>query len=191
MMFENRSIFSMLHFLRSYIIHFFINRELKTLNRTKQVVNLSHAKSIGIIYALESETIYHAVNALASQITKAGGEVKIIGFLPDKLIPNYYLARLKMDIFTKKDINLLGIPRKPFVEEFIQEEFDLLIDLSAIDYLSLNYIAGCSHANFKAGRYSDKMVSIFDFMIKKPEDMDQEKFLQTMITYLQTINTKQ
>jgi hypothetical protein len=190
-MFENGSNFSMLHFLRSYIIHFLINRELKTLNRSKQVVNLFNARSIGIIYALESETIYHAVNALVSQLTKAGAEVKIIGYIPAKVIPNYYLATLKMDILTKKDISLPGIPKKSFVEKFIQEEFDLLIDLSATGYLSLDYIAGCSHANFKAGRYREKMVNVFDFMIKKPEEMEQQKFFETMITYLRTINTNQ
>lgn len=190
LMFKNGKFFPMLHFLRSYFIHHLINRELTTLNRTKRVVNLSNAKSIGIIYALESETMYHAVNTLASQLTKAGIELKIIGFVPEKIIPNYYLPKLKMDIFTTRDINLLGIPKKPFIKDFITEEFDLLIDLSATDFLSLDYIAGCSHANFKAGRYREKMVSIFDFMIKKPEDMEQKVFLETMITYLQTINTK-
>ncbi len=189
--FKNGIFFPMFHFIRSYIIHFLINRELKTLHRSKQVVNLTNAKSIGIVYSLESETIYHAMNALALQLTKAGAEVKIIGFLSEKIIPNYYLPKLKMDIFTTRDINLLGIPKKPFIKDFINEEFDLLIDLSATDFLSLDYIAGCSHANFKAGRYSDKMVSIFDFMVKKPDDMDAEMFLETMITYLRTINTKQ
>lgn len=180
----------MLHFIRSYIIQFLINRELKTFSRTKKVVNLEQANSIGIIFALESEEEYHYINALVSRLIQSGKEVKIIGFLPGTVIPNYYLAKLKMDIFTKKDLNLLGISKKPFVDRFIREEFDLLIDLTTKEYLALDYIAGCSHANFKTGRYSEKMADVFDFLIKKPGEMENRKFIETVVNYLRTINTK-
>ncbi|MBE0639059.1 MAG: hypothetical protein IH598_11115 [Bacteroidales bacterium] len=180
----------MLHFIRSYIIRFLIQRELKTFTRTKKVVNLAQASSIGIIFSLESEEEYQYINSISSKLIQAGKDVKIIGFIPDKVIPNYYLAKLKMDIFTKKELNFLGICKKPIVERFINEEFDLLVDLSPVDYLSLDYISGCSHANFKTGRFRENMIDVFDFMIKKPEEMSNKTFFETVVNYLRTINTK-
>lgn len=180
----------MLRKIRSYIVQLLIKRHLLTFTRTKNVVNLSSANTIGIIFVLENEDDYKFINKFISQLTNLGKEVKIIGFIPNKVIPNFYVATLKMDIITKKDLNLLGISKKSFVEIFIQESFDLLIDLSVKDYLALDYIAGCSHASFKTGRYREGMVSVFDFLISKPEEMENRKFLETVINYLSTINTK-
>lgn len=179
----------MIKYIRSYIVHYLIRRALVSLSRSKKVVNLSDASTIGILFSMIEEQEYLYVNSIVNQLIAKGKEVRIIGYLPHKQIPNYYLAKLKMDIITLKDLNLIGICKSPFVESFIQEEFDLLIDLSADDYLPLNYISGLSHASFKAGRYSEKMIEAYDFMVKKPEGMEGKRFSETIIGYLQTINT--
>ena len=179
----------MIQYIRSYIVHYLIRRALASLTRTKRVVNLAEASTIGILFSLTDEQDYHYINSIVNQLIASGKEVKTIGFLPQKQIPNYYIAKLKMDIITPKDVNWLGISKKPFVESFIQEEFDLLIDLNAGDCLALDYISGLSHANFKTGRYSEKMIQVFDFMIKRSEGMESKRFSETVIGYLRTINT--
>lgn len=180
----------MIKYIRSYIVHYLIRRSLATLSRSKKVVNLTNASTIGILFSMLDEQDYLYVNSVVNQLIANGKDVRIIAFLPQKQIPNYYIAKLKMDLITLKDLNFLGICKKPFCESFIQEEFDLLIDLSSDDYLPLNYISGLSHASFKAGRYSEKMIEVYDFMVKKPEDMENKRFSETVIGYLQTINTK-
>ena len=180
----------MINYLRNFIVHLKIQREQRNLFRTKKVVNLTEASTIGILFLMESEEDYDYINSLVLQLNTKGKAVSIIAYLPMKQIPNYYLAKLKMDILTSKDLNLLGICKKPFVESFIQKDFDLLIDLSAGDILPLNYISGYSHANFKTGCFTQKMVEVFDFMIKNTDGMESREFAETMVSYLRTINSK-
>jgi hypothetical protein len=175
--------------IKSYVIHFLINREMKLHQRSKRVVNLKSAESIGILFAMENEDDYKFINRLVHLPEIAGRRFKVIGYVPEKTVPNYYMAKLKMDLITKSDLNIFDIPNKVFVDEFIQEKFDLMIYMSAGDYLPLDYIAGRSHANFKAGRYREKMIKVFDFMIKRPEGMESSAFSQTVVDYLKIINT--
>lgn len=178
----------MLQRIKSYIIHYLISREMKHHQRTRQVVSPAKASSIGIIFAMESENDYQFVNTLIHQPALANKNFKVIGYVPGKEVPNFYMAKLKVDIFTQKDINFFGVPRKPVVEEFIVSKFDLLIEFSGNDYLPLEYIAGRSHANFKAGRQREQMIRVFDLLVKKNDGMQNTAFYKTLMDYLQTIN---
>jgi hypothetical protein len=175
--------------LKSYVIHFLINREMRLHQRSKRVVNLNSAGSIGVLFAMENEDDYKFINRFVHLPEIANRRFRVIGYVPEKTVPNYYMAKLKMDLITKSDLNIFDIPNKVFVDEFIQEKFDLMIYMSAGDYLPLDYIAGRSHANFKAGRYREKMIKVFDFMIKRPEGMESSAFSQTVVDYLKIINT--
>lgn len=106
----------MINYLRNFIVHLKIQREQRNLFRTKKVVNLTEASTIGILFLMESEEDYDYINSFVLQLNTKGKAVSIIAYLPMKQIPNYYLAKLKMDIITSKDLNLLGICKKPFVE---------------------------------------------------------------------------
>ncbi len=174
--------------IKSYIIHYLIGREMKQHQRTRRVVSPEKAVSIGVVFAMESEDDYQFINKLVHQPAFANRDFKVIGYVPEKDIPNFYMAKLKMDIFTKRDINIFDIPRKPVIEEFILSKFDLLIEFSGNNHLPLDYIAGRSHAHFKAGRHRENMVKVFDFMVKKNDDMLNSAFYKTLMDYLQTIN---
>lgn len=178
----------MLQKIKSYIIHYLISREMKLHKRTRQVVSPAKASSIGIIFAMESEDDYRFINNLIHQPAFANKNFKVIGYLPDKEVPNFYMTKLKVDIFTKRDINFFGLPVKPVIEEFILSKFDLLIEFSSNDYLPLDYIAGRSHAHFKAGRHREPMIKVFDFLVKKSDGMQNAVFYKTLMDYLQTIN---
>jgi hypothetical protein len=175
--------------IKSYIIHFLINREMKLQKRTKRVVNLVKAGSIGIVFAMENEDDYQFINRFIHQPVINNRDFKVVCYVPEKAIPNYYIPKLKMDLITKKEINFFEKPKRALVEEFIEKKFDLLIVFSANDHLPVDYIAGCSHAHFKAGYYKDEMVKAFDLMIKKSEEMGIYSFYQTIINYLNDINS--
>ncbi len=175
--------------IKSYFIHFLINREMKLQKRTKRVVNLAKAKSLGIVFAMETEDDYLFISRFINQPEIDNQKVKVIGYLPEKTIPNYYIPKLKMDLITKKEINFFEKPKRAIVEDFIKKKFDLLVVFSANDHLPIDYIAGRSHANFKAGYYKDEMVKVFDLMIKKNERMNKYTFYQTIINYLNDINS--
>ncbi len=180
----------MLQYIRRWILHFLINREIRRNIRVKKHVDFKDVRSVGVLFLLESEGKFNQLDKLIKELIARGKDVKMIGFFPEKIIPNFFIQKLKIDIFTKKDTNLLGFPKSEVVREFIEHDFDLLIDLTVDDILPIEYISGMSRAGFKAGRYRDEMVKVFDLMISKPQDMSFEAYINSMIGYISILNTK-
>jgi hypothetical protein len=175
--------------LRIRIIHYFINRELKRYAREKQATNITRAKTVGILFSLENEKYYELISKFIEDLSSQKKIVHALGFVPSKLIPSYFIPRMKVDIFTPKDLNFLGVPVSGVIKEFISKKFDILIDLTLIDYLPIEYIASVSRAGFKAGRYREEMVKHFDFLVAKNEDMNESAYLKYFLDYLTKINT--
>lgn len=180
----------MLQYIRRKILHFYIDRESKLNKRVKKHVDFKEVRTIGVLFLLEDEPKFKQLDRVAKSLTNQGKDVKMIGFFGEKIIPNFFFQKLKIDIFTKKEVNLLGYPGGEKVKEFIEQPFDLLLDFTENDILPMEYILGQSRAGFKAGRYRDDMVKVMDLMIKKPDDMDFDAFINSIIDYISIFNTK-
>jgi len=175
--------------LRKRIIHYFISRAIKRSGREKVATNIERAKTVGILFTLEDEKYYELVSKFIEDLSSKKKTVHALGFVPSKHIPGYFISKLKIDIFTPKDLNLFGVPVSGVIKEFINKKFDILIDLTLVDYLPIEYIASVSHAGFKAGRYREDMVKHFDFLVKKSEEMNESAYLKYFLDYLTKINT--
>ncbi len=179
----------MLQKLRYRAVHFMINRELARNQRQKQAFSLSQSKNVGILFSLDNEEMYRRINRLIYQLTEEKKQVEAIGYLPGKTVPNYYLAKLRIDLISQKKLNLLGFPPKEAIRDFVARPFDLLLDLTMEECLATDYIAALSKAHFKTGRYRDDMVKVFDFMIKMPEDGGFVDYFESLLEYLGSLNT--
>ena len=71
------------------------------------------------------------------------------------------------DFFSKKELNWKGIPIGGNIENFIGEDFDILIDLNNYYNVPLRYLLVKSNAKLKVGPYSKENESFFDLMIYK------------------------
>jgi len=164
-----------------------IEREIQKQKRIKKAINLESAKKIGVLFNLKDEQVVSYVDDFISKQADSGKIVYAICYLPEKKIPEYYLAKLKVDVIQPKDLSILGIPNTPRTKDFINNDFDILLDLSLDDEPQLDYIATMSIAGFKVGRYRKSMVKVFDLMIKKREDMDFKDYYKSLLQYLSRI----
>lgn len=82
----------------------------------------------------------------------------------------------------------MGIPGSFVVKNFIDEEFDLLIDLNIHDHFSLKYISALSKAAFKVGKYNENDIEIFDMMIDADNTKTVKYFLRQIDTYITMLN---
>jgi hypothetical protein len=156
----------------------------------KKHVDFKKVRTVGVLFLLEDEPKFKQLDHLAKKLESQGKDVKMIGLFEGKVIPNFFIQKLKIDLFTKKDLNLFDFPKGEKVSEFIDCPFDLLLDFTENDILPMDYILGLSRAGFKAGRFRNDMVKVLDLMIKKPDDMDFDAFINSMIGYISIFNTK-
>jgi hypothetical protein len=166
-----------------------IGREQRSRKPASKSISLSASKFIGLIFVLDDEEKYRSVLRLKKQLEAEDKRVKVIAYVPSHDVPEYYMAQLQMDIFSKKGVNFLGIPTNEFARDFVKQQFDLLIDLSLTEHLPLYYVAGFGNATLRAGKYRPQLLSVYDFMIKANDQMSFDDFISAMMEYLALLNT--
>ena len=179
----------MLKKFKIWLVNYFIRREIKRSNYQKVSTNLERARSVVIIFALDDETLYEQVIQLIEDLTLKKKNVSALAYSPSQKAPYYFAPRLKIDVFTQRNLNFFGIPSKGFIRDFINNKCDLLIDLTTTDYLPVDYITSVSHAGFKAGRHRTSIEKYYDFMVLKSDDLSNSFFLSYLLDYLTKINT--
>jgi len=169
--------------IRIYFGKRFLRGELTKISRNKKPVNLKNAHNIGIIYLLTSEEEYNRVSLFTKKLQDDGKKVQVIGLYHYNRTPVFYIPKLSYDLLLPKDIDLFFRPSAPFVKQFINEEFDMLIDLSSPDNFTLHYIACLSKAEFKLGRKIDDRPLPYDIMIDAGPEIDSQELIDQIIHY--------
>jgi hypothetical protein len=178
---------SLINKIRYHIARKNLQEDHHKLIRNRRSCNLDTARYIAILYYLPDEDSYKKVEEFIKTISDKNIKVKVACFTEQKFIPHYFIPKLLQDILTVKDVNWKYQPVKPFVKDFIEEEYDILIDLSLSEYLPLLYLAANSKAGLKIGRFNETHQSYFDLMIDIPADSTLEYFIGQVIHYLNKI----
>ena len=167
-----------------------LEQEHRLLSRVRKPLNLDSAKYIALLYYIEDESSYKKIEELLKIFNDLNIKVKVACFTEQKIIPHYFIPKLLQDILTSKDINWYHFPVKPFVKDFLNEEFDILIDLSLKEYIPLLYLAANAKASLKIGRFEESHQHYYDLMIDLPTDASLEYFIEQVMHYLNKINTE-
>lgn len=160
--------------LRTQIGEYFLKRELKNNKRTPLVCNINKAKKVGVIFNASLVLNFEIIKDFVKDLSKKGIHVNAIGYIDNKSLIDSYLHRKGFGFFTGKDLSLFYKPKGEKIEEFVNSDFDLLINLSLEKYLPIDYVTALSKAKFKVGKFIDQS-SPLDFMIDTHKEMDTLK----------------
>ncbi len=156
--------------LKTGIGRYFLARKIKSLHRKVHACNLDRARHIGIIYNATEYISFEVIRDLVRQLSENAEKVSVLGYVDSKNLIDHYLYRKGFDFYSRSDLNWYYKPISMAAVQFMNEQFDLLLDLSLDDHFPIRYITSLSPASFKAGRYSPDNESL-DFMI----DIEREK----------------
>ena len=158
------------------------------MSRQQKQTNLESARTVALLYYLPDEATYQVVETILGKLSKMNLKVRIVCYTDLKIIPHFFIPKITQDVITVKDVNLLYQPQKPFVKEFIDTEYDILIDLSLNNYSPLLYCAALSKAGLKVGRFQEDHELYYDLMIHAAQDETIDSFAEQVIHYLSRIN---
>jgi hypothetical protein len=179
----------MFHNIRIKIGQYYFKKEKSGEDRQCKMTNLQDAKRIGILYTLEDVPDYDRVSEFVTQLQGNHKEVKALGFVQNKNLIQRFLPKISYDFFSKRDLTWFYKPIHAQVKDFIEKEFDLLIDLSLNDSFPLKYISGLSNALLRVGRFSEENTAYYDLMIDMKPTMTSEEYLGQIQHYLTIIKT--
>ena len=106
-------------------------------------------------------------------------------------MPFYLQPSLEFDFVTLKDINWYYKPKGVPVDNFINEDFDVLIDLVTNDCLPMEFLQALAHARFKVGKYNEDKKDVYDLMINVKEVKNINYLIEQVHHYLTIINRKE
>jgi len=162
-------------------------RELKINKRSKAVCNLEDAKSIGILYDATSEEQIKIIKPFVSYFFDLKKDVKALGYVNSKQLSFHHTPKLQYDFFYQKDLNWYYKPQNYIIDNFVNKEYDILINLCDSSIIPIKYLIASSIAHFKIGIH-EVNYEIYDLMISLKDDKSMERLMHEIKHYINLIN---
>ncbi|RRN77408.1 hypothetical protein EIM50_19770, partial [Pseudoxanthomonas sp. SGD-10] len=126
------------------------------------------AENIAVLVPIRNQQEIAEIEQFAKTLQAGNKKVKLLGFLLDKSLR----GKLKGDIelISEDDINWNYIPNRERIKNFINNEFDILINLCTELCFPLVYVSALSRSVFKVAAYDLRQAPFFDFMIETQEE---------------------
>lgn len=155
--------------------------------RERRGSNFNSAQRIGILYQDVDEPYFNKVKNYA-KFLKDEFDIKSViclGYVDEvkKKLPAWQLQKLELNFFSREDLNWHYKPVQN-VATFLQEDFDMLIDLSGGNVVPLNYVMKESKARMKVGLKGSRTERYCDFLLNMGEAPSTDKFIEQLNLYL-------
>ena len=167
---------------------FFFKKELKSNPRQREVHNLHTAQSIGILYDATEKEDMLKVSEFVNTLFQTKKDVKALGFVNLKELTHHHMPMLQFDFFFLKDLNWYYKPQNYIIKNFVEKDYDILINLCDSACIPIKYLAGKSQAKFKVGKYEED-IDLYDMMIDVKENT-LSALIKDIHHYLTVINQK-
>ncbi|MCX6291739.1 MAG: hypothetical protein NT126_08240 [Bacteroidetes bacterium] len=175
--------------IRTVFANIQFRKEIQKNKHKRETVGFDEAKKIGLLYDATDDYNYEVVKQYVKTVRGMQKEILALGFVDKKELPPSQFAQYGLDFFTRKNLNWQMIPDNPIVTNFINEKFDILVNLTNNKCFPLRYIAAVSHARFRVGRFDKKNVVCYDMMIHVKGEPGIKNFIEEVENYLRQIKT--
>ena len=161
----------------------------KKSTRAMRFCNIDEAKSLGILCVIKNKEDYESVLKIIEiiKLDISISKIKILAFYPFKDEPFFLKSRLGLDFFTFKDLNYYAFPNSNIVRNFINQSFDILIDLTANRVIPLTLVLYFSKSPFKIGEKSEANKKFYDLMIET-DPINYLEYIEQVFNHIKNKN---
>jgi hypothetical protein len=145
--------------------------------------NFETTKTMGVIFPFHFNMDI-VLNALKNIANEHDIVITFLIYFPQDKLPEGTEINASRIFFSNNECNWFGKPKTVEINNFINTNFNILIDLSSKLWFPLQYIAASSHANFKIGRI-DEHNNPYDFLLLGSNS--EEQFIKDLETYINKI----
>lgn len=163
-------------------------RDLKLNDRIREVHSFHSAKSIGILYDATDLEDMMMVSEFVNELFSQKKEVKALGYVNLQELTHRHMPMLQFDFFFIKDLNWYYKPQNYIISNFVEKDYDILINLCTSNCVPVKYLLASSRAKFKVGKFEEEL-KIYDLMIDVKEQ-SLESLIKEVKHYLTLINKK-
>lgn len=166
--------------VRSSILKRHIHQKAKDAQRERAGKKFRDVHRIGMVMdGLDADCIEFAKRYRDEQQI-AGRTVELMAYAPKRARNISYM----LPFFTNNEVNWYLKPTGGDTRRFMEEDFDLLVNLCPEQIMPLEYICAFSSANYIMGNGTDHLNSHYDCLIKVNDPSDFSGFMENVHHYL-------
>ncbi len=162
-------------------------------DRKKSYISFTNARKVGFIFDADTENISESLLILENFLSKL--KIPFNGISVDTNEENNCSPLIQSDphitIIHKTDMNWLSVPSHPLLSKFIDEKYDIFIDLTLKNVFSIEYIVRQVNTSLLVG-FNPKYKNLYDILIKKIDGTSPTPlsyYVNNTINYLTTIKS--
>ena len=174
--------------IKNYIGRWQLEREIKGKRLKRKRIPFNQVNHIGIVYNAESKENEQTVTAYANKLRAEGLKVFMLGYVNQKHLPPSKKFLLNSEFFWNEKLNGVNLPIKGKIGQFLQIEFDVLLNLYYEPLLPLQAVAAYSKARYRVGPHIEGGVDYYDFMLDTGNRTDLAFLIEQIDFYLRNIN---
>ncbi|MEI6274838.1 MAG: hypothetical protein WCP08_02560 [Prolixibacteraceae bacterium] len=172
-------------------IHSYIKNRLfqayRKQHREVNIVNLKSAKSVGILWNPSDDESIETYETLRKTLNEKGIKSFGMAFISTRRGKETLTTVSNSWITDRSDVTFFGKPKSGDGIHFLQEEFDILIDLSLTKSIAMQYILIHSAAKFKVGWMADDP-NLYDLEIDVKANPQCRFLMEQIVFYLEKLN---
>lgn len=154
--------------IAKYYASYILSRLNNGPRKVKHSYSLRKSSSIAVLFDATEVKNIKLVKDFVYSFASGKHKVHAMGYINEKYKSFDHFSTLYFDYFSIKNLNWFGKPNGYLVTNFLDYDYDILIDLSLKNYYALNYLLKASTAKFKIG-VSKEDITIFDQEINSDE----------------------
>jgi len=167
-----------------------LKNKISGTKRKTHFTNMHQVKNIGIVWDASKIDDFACLSRFYQKMHENKTDVKIFGYFPGNTLPNQYTAVRYLSVLKKEELNIFYQPVSSETKNFVNNRFDVLIDLNFKKVFPLQYISSISNAGLKVGLYeSENGNTPFDLMMDLKNPVNVEDYLNQVVHYLEMINS--
>jgi len=176
--------------IRIKIGNIILKNKLVHAKRKVHYSNMNQVKNIGIVWDASKTEEFASLSKFYQKMQESHIDVKILGYFSGKNLPNQYTAIRYLTCIKKNELNTFYHPVSSETNTFLNNHFDILIDINFNKLLPLQYISSLSNAGFKVGLFeSENGNTPFDMMMEIKSPVNVDNYLIQVMHYLEMINS--
>ena len=147
--------------LKKKVHRYVLKKELRFHKPERSITNIIDAKEVGVLFDATETDDTAIVNQFADSIRTQFRKVNMLGFY------NHPISAMNLNFphFNKKQLNWYLEPQGYIVDDFIQKQFDVLVNAYTGENLPLEYISAMSNAKYRIGVYNPEKMYLSEVMI--------------------------
>lgn len=172
--------------IRQYFYKNSLDKQLSSKRGTVfKTITFENAKTIAFLFDANDLNLRKVILKYAADLKKQGKKITLLGFMENTHENQNYTY----SYYNLKNIDWANRPKGEVIDEFVKQEFDILMTTYLQTNLHTEYISALSNACFKVGPVA-KNPKVYDLMIDAGEKMNLLEFLRQIEIILKKTKKK-